>query len=297
MAGTVAGKTVFITGAARGIGAESALRFAGLGANVALVGLEPEELRSVAERCGPNAIAIETDVTDVAALEKAVASTLERFGSIDAVVANAGIGPLGMVHSIDPRAFELTIEINLLGVWRTVRAALPAVMASKGYILVVSSSAAAMHLPGMAAYSASKAGVEAFADSLSFEMMAHGVTVGCAYFNWIATDMVKGADDTTLGGYMRSQLPGFLGKSYPVSDAVDALVDGVVNRRRFVMAPKWLRWMLPLRWWSTRALKPAMRPIVKKADKIATEEIERLGVEAASRPVGPGGAAAANRQP
>jgi hypothetical protein len=123
--------------------------------------------------------------------------------------------------------------------------------------------------------------------------MPHGVRVGCAYFNWIATDMVKGADDTTLGGYMRSQLPGFLGKSYPVSDAVDALVAGVVNRRRFVMAPGWLRYMLPLRWWSTRALKPAMRPIVKKADKLASEEIERLGVEAASRPVGPGGAAAA----
>ena len=292
MAGSVAGKTVLITGAARGIGAESAVSLASLGANLALVGLEPTELRAVAERCGPNAIAIEADVTDVTAMEKAVATTLERFGSIDAMVANAGIAPVGMVHSMDPAAFERTIEVNLLGVWRSVRAALPAVMASKGYILIVASSAAALHLPVMAAYAASKAGAEAFADALAFEMLPHGVDVGCGYFNWIATDMVRGADDTTLGGYMRKQLPGPLGKTYPLSDAVEALVAGVVNRKRIVMAPKWLRWVFPLRWWSTRMLKPFVRSKMRKADQIATAENARLGVEAASRPVGPSGAAA-----
>ena len=123
---TTRGKTVLITGAARGLGAEAARRVAARGANVALVGLEPEELERVAAQCGANAAWFECDVTDTEALKRAVQGTVERFGGIDVVMANAGIAPVGMVRSTDPAAFERTIEINLLGVWRTVRAALPA---------------------------------------------------------------------------------------------------------------------------------------------------------------------------
>lgn len=286
------GKTAFITGAARGIGAETAKRLAHRGANLALIGLEPDELHAVAAECGPNAIAIECDVTDVGALEKAVATTVERFGGIDVVVANAGIAPMGMIHSMDPAAFELTIEVNLLGVWRTVRATINEVMASKGYFLLTSSSAAALHMPVMAAYSASKAGVEAFADALRYEMVPHGVDVGCAYYNWIATDMVKSADDTTLGGYLRKKMPWPLGKTYPVGKATDATVAGIVDRKRYVMAPGWLHVALPLRWWVGRIPKVAMLPLVKQANLLAEQENARLGVEAASRPIGFGGAAA-----
>ena len=88
---TTRGKTVLITGAARGLGAETARRVAARGANVALVGLEPEELERVAAQCGANAAWFECDVTDVDALERAVAGTVERFGGIDVVMANAGI--------------------------------------------------------------------------------------------------------------------------------------------------------------------------------------------------------------
>src|SRR4051794_33429767 len=116
------GRTILITGAARGIGAESARKASARGANVALVGLEPEELARVAVQCGPNAAAFETDITDVDALGEAVDAAVERFGGIDVVVANAGVAPTGMVRSMDPAAFERTIEVNLLGVWRTVRA-------------------------------------------------------------------------------------------------------------------------------------------------------------------------------
>ena len=96
---TTRGKTVLITGAARGLGAETARRVAARGANVALVGLEPEELERVAAQCGTNAAWFECDVTDTEALERAVAGTVERFGGIDVVMANAGIatgrdGPL-----------------------------------------------------------------------------------------------------------------------------------------------------------------------------------------------------------
>src|SRR5512135_3581410 len=93
----VNGRTVFITGAARGIGAETARRLHSKGANVALVGLEPERLEALAAELGDRAFAIEADVTDFEALERAVEATVERFGGIDVGIANAGIaytGPL-----------------------------------------------------------------------------------------------------------------------------------------------------------------------------------------------------------
>src|ERR671916_2042906 len=110
------GRTVLVTGAARGIGAETARRAAATGANVALVGLEPEELARVAAQCGANAAAFECDVTDWQALERAVQGAVERFGGIDVVMANAGIASAGMTRSIDPAAFERTLDINLTGV-------------------------------------------------------------------------------------------------------------------------------------------------------------------------------------
>src|SRR5919108_5990057 len=186
---SVQGRTVLITGAARGIGAESARRLASRGANLALVGLEPEGLERVAEQCGAGAAWFEADVTDWDALERAVEGTVERFGGIDAVVANAGIAPTGTVRLTDPAAFERTIEVNLLGAWRTVRACLPHVVERRGYVLVVASLAAVAHSPGMSAYAASKSGVEAFANALRVEVRPLGVDVGVAYFSWIDTDM------------------------------------------------------------------------------------------------------------
>src|SRR5262245_51688579 len=207
MAWDLRGRTVLITGAARGIGAESARRLASRGANVALVGLEPDELQRVAEQCGSSAAWFEADVTEWSALESAVEGAVERFGGIDAVVANAGIAPIGMVRSTDPAAFERTIEINLLGVWRTVRACLPQVIEHQGYVLVIASLAAVLHGPGMAAYSASKAGAEAFADSLRVEVKHLGVDVGVGYFYFIDTDLVRGADAHPAMSKVRGSAP------------------------------------------------------------------------------------------
>src|SRR2546429_5611740 len=88
---TLQGKTVLITGAARGIGADAARRAAGRGARVAVVGLEPEELQSVAKDCGPQALWFEADVTDSAALEAAVQGTVDQTGGVEAGVPNPGI--------------------------------------------------------------------------------------------------------------------------------------------------------------------------------------------------------------
>ena len=243
----VRGRTVLVTGAARGIGAETARRLHGKGANVALVGLEPEELAARAAELGEDRAAwFEADVTDLEALEDAVARTVERFGSIDVVVANAGVAPNGSVASVDPAAFDRTIQVNLLGVFRTVRATLPHVTAAKGYVLIISSASALVHTPLMAAYTASKAGVEAFGDSLRAEIAHTGAKVGVAYFSFIDTDMVRKSFDRPSSQKGREEMPGF-GKPAPLHEAIDAIERGVARRARHVFAPRnvgaiiWLR--------------------------------------------------------
>jgi NAD(P)-dependent dehydrogenase (short-subunit alcohol dehydrogenase family) len=291
----LAGRTVFITGAARGIGAEKARRVAARGANVAVVGLEPDELARVAAQCGTNAAWFECDVTDWDALESAVEGTVKRFGGIDVVMANAGIAPLGMTRSIDPAAFERTLEINLMGVWRTVRSCLPQVIERQGYVLVTASLAAAIHGPGMAAYSAAKGGAEAFADSLRVEVKRLGVDVGVAYFAFIDTDMVRATDAHPVLGSLRKDSLGPLGRTYPVSAVGKAVAEGMERRRRWIVVPGWARAML--------ALRTVIQPLVERGafdraaevDRLFQEDVENRGAEAASAPVGPGGEAAAKR--
>jgi NAD(P)-dependent dehydrogenase (short-subunit alcohol dehydrogenase family) len=294
---SVKGRTVFITGAARGIGAESARRLAARGANVSLVGLEPEELARVAAQCGSNAAWFECDVTDWDALERAAHGTLERFGGIDVVMANAGIATAGMTRSIDPRAFERTLEINLMGVWRTVRCCLPHVIERHGYVLVIASLAAALHSPGMAPYAASKAGAEAFANSLRSEVKRLGVDVGVGYFGFIDTDLVRGGDAHPAVGHLRQETPGPIKKTYPVSAVGQAVADGIEERRRWVVVPGWIRALLVLRTTLAPLVERASFDRALEADRALLDDIERRGAEEASAPVGAGGEAAREREP
>jgi NAD(P)-dependent dehydrogenase (short-subunit alcohol dehydrogenase family) len=280
----VAGKVVLITGAARGIGAEVARRLAAKGAKLALVGLEGDQLRQVAEACGGRAW--EADVTDWKALETAVNGVVDHYGGIDVVVANAGIAATGFIRSMDPAAFERVIEVNLLGVWRTVRTCLPHLIASRGYCLVVSSLAAIVHIPGNGAYSAAKAGCEAFADSLRAEVRHLGVDVGVAYFSWIATDMVNSADEHPVFGPMRSGMPGLAGKKYPVSDVGKAVVRAIGRRSKAVHVPRWVGGLKLFRAFTPKVVDRQAPKSVPAADReMAANDLSGL--------VGPGGTAAA----
>jgi len=286
----VAGKTVLITGAARGIGAETARRLATKGAKVSLVGLEPEELEKVAAQCGSHAAWFETDVTDWDSLERAASGTLERFGSIDVLMANAGIASAGLVRNTDPAAWERVVEVNLFGVWRTVRTCLPHVIESRGYILPVASLAAAAHSPVMSAYSASKAGVEAFCDALRGEVAHHGVSVGCAYFSWIGTDMVAGGDASAAGRILRDKMKGPLGKTYPVSVAVDAVEKGIESRARRVMGPGWIRVLFAMRDFLAPITDRQVADVMPEVERVVEADIAARGAQS-SAPVGAGGAA------
>lgn len=287
----IAGQVVLVTGAARGIGAAAARQLAARGAKLALVGLEPGELAKVAADCGADAAWFEADITDTAAVEAAVAGAVERFGGIDVVIANAGIATAGAVRSIDPAAWERVVEVNLLGSWRTVRAALPHVIERRGYVLQVASVAAIAHAPFMSAYCASKAGVEAFADCLRTEVAHEGVDVGVAYFSWIDTDMVRGADARAGVGTVRRRVGGPVGRTYPLSDVATAVAQGVERRARHVTVPGWIRALLLLRGPLAPLIDRQGRRDVPALEREMAAAIEREGAASATAPVGAGGAA------
>ena len=232
---------------------------------MALAGLEPDRLERLAEELAPNAAWFPADVRQMAQVQNAVAGTVERFGRLDVVVANAGIAPVGTVQDIDPADFESTVQVNLLGVWRTVRAALPHILEARGYVLSVASVAAMVHLPLMAPYAAAKAGVSALADSLRIEVEGQGVAVGCAYFGFIDTDMTRNAlsDPGTqaLHPQVRQRL---IRRPLPVGMAADAIVEGIERRARWIVVP---RSALPALW------APALAQ--RAAEKVARSRLNR----------------------
>lgn len=235
----VLGRRILITGAARGIGAEVARQAAAAGARLALVGLEPELLRAVAAELPGDHLWAEADVTDQRALDSAVRAAVDRFGGLDVVVTNAGIAPEGLVAGTPVDALVRTVEVNLIGTVRTVKATLPAVQASRGHLLLISSAAAFTMTPGMAAYGASKAGVEQFANGLRMELAPDGVTVGTAHPIWIDTDMTRDLlDDLPSFRSLVAGMPGFLGRVVPVADCAAAIVAGITSRRRRIYVPR-----------------------------------------------------------
>jgi short-subunit dehydrogenase len=236
---SLAGKVVLITGPARGIGEHTARLAALRGARLALVGLEPQRLATLRAELGPGHAWFEADVTQQGGLDEAVRATVEAFGRIDVVVANAGVANRGTIAVGDIEAMARTVGVNLIGVMRTVAATAEQLIASRGYLLIVSSAAAFAALPGMAAYCASKAGVEHFGNAVRLELAHRGVRVGTAHPSWIDTDLVRDAkDDLPAFRAALDLLPWPMGSTTSVQACAAAFVRAIERRQRRVYVPR-----------------------------------------------------------
>ncbi|WP_250290973.1 SDR family oxidoreductase, partial [Streptomyces atroolivaceus] len=241
------GQVVVVTGAARGVGELLARKLSARGATLALVGLEPDELKKVSERLHSDSDHWHADVTDHEAMSRVAQEVKARFGKIDVVVANAGVATGGPLVDSDPEAWRRVIEVNLIGGAVTARAFLPVLMESRGYFLQIASLAAITPAPMMSAYCASKSGVEAFAHCLRGEVGYRGVKVGVGYLSWTDTDMVRGADEDDVMRELRQRLPWPTNRTYPLGPAVDRIVAGIERRSPHVYAQWWLRGMQSIR--------------------------------------------------
>jgi NAD(P)-dependent dehydrogenase (short-subunit alcohol dehydrogenase family) len=247
----LAGRRVLITGAARGIGAALARRLHERGAHVALAGLEPELLEQVAASCG-GAPWSTCDVTDEDQVEAAVQAAVDGLGGLDVVVANAGVAAQLPLVGGDPAVMRRTLDVNVMGAYLTVRAAGPHVSHPAGYVVLVSSLAAAVNPPLLGAYSASKAAVEALGNTLRAELHPTGARVGVAYFAELDTDMTSRGFDTAAAKQLTGG--GTPTKVTPLTVGIDALERGIARRSRRIVAPRWVAPILPVRMTAQRVV-------------------------------------------
>ncbi len=275
----VNGKVALITGAARGIGYETARQLHARGASVAVLDIDAEEVRDAAERIGERAIGIAADVTDQGAMNAAVNETVERFGGLDIAVANAGMAQAKMatMRGIAGEEWERVFEVDVLGVWRTVRAALPQIVERRGHVVVTSSVYAFVNGVFNSPYAAAKSGVESLGRSLRAELTPLGASASVAYFGWVDTKLVQDAIAVN-GDRVQERLPAFMRKRIPPSEAGAAIVNGIEERSPRIFAPKWWRYV--------SALRGVLNPILDRGferDRRLTETVRAVEAEADER--------------
>ncbi|WP_405742304.1 SDR family oxidoreductase [Streptomyces sp. NBC_00028] len=277
------GRTVVVTGAARGLGAAMAREAACRGARVALLGHEKPALDELAASLPGPALAVEVDITDPAGLEAVARTVRQSLGRPSAVVANAGIAEGGPFADSDPATWQRVIDVNLTGSAHTARAFLPDLLDTAGYFLQIASLASIGAAPLMSAYCASKAGAEAFAHALRAEVAHQGVAVGIAYLNWTDTDMIRDADRYPVLRELRAHMPAPARRVYPVDMVAARLIDGLERRRTSVYAPAWLRLTQPVR--------AALPPVVLRVSRRALPRMEAEQAFEHTGPLGAGGLA------
>jgi NAD(P)-dependent dehydrogenase (short-subunit alcohol dehydrogenase family) len=252
------GKVALVTGAARGIGFETARIAHERGASVAVLDLEEEAAADAARRIGERTLAIGADVTDAEAMAAAVDRTVAEFGGLDVPVANAGIAPpAATIRATDPDVFERTIEIDLLGVWRTVRPALDQVAERGGHVVVVSSVYAWVNGAAASPYAISKAGVEQMGRALRAELKPHGASATTAHFGFVDTVMVQKSFESDLAEEYEKTMPVWLRRRITPAAAGKGIVDGIERRADRVILPRW--------WRGYMLLQGILNPILDRA--------------------------------
>lgn len=281
-------KVFLITGGARGLGAATAAELARRGARPVLADMDAEALARTRAEITPAPLTLELDVTDFDACVATVARAVNEHGRLDAVWANAGIASFGPLLLADPGAWRRTVEVNLLGAYCTVRAALPAVIAQRGYVAVTASLASFAHVPGFSAYSASKAGLEAMCNALRVEVAHLGVDVGTIHPTFLGTDMVREVEGSQRAYQrMRQAMRPPFRRTLPVQTAVRDVVAGFERRRRRICSPPYAQ--------LAHVIRPLLTTRPFERDwRAAAPEIERLfAAEVAAR--GPAGASVSAR--
>jgi len=190
MSHPLAGKVIIITGASSGIGAATARSLARLGCQVTLAARSGDKLRALADELGPAALAMPTDVTVGADVTQMVDKTIERFGRVDVLFANAGIYIPGQVAEGNPDAWAQLMDVNVDGVLRCVHAVLPHMLAQRsGDILVTSSISGFIDIHWEPVYSASKHAIQGFVHTLRRQVADAGIRVGAIAPGRVANEL------------------------------------------------------------------------------------------------------------
>ena len=232
-------KVVVITGSTGGLGQATARALREKGAKLALLDLDLNSVERQANELGGSQVAAGwvADVCSLDSLEKAMTNVVQHFGKIDVVIANAGVGTPASLEHMPPETFERTIDINLNGVFRTFRSALPHVKKTQGYLLAISSLAAFVHSPLNTHYTSSKAGVWALCDSLRLELRHLNIGVGSFHPTFFQTPMMDAVQSNPAGKAVWNGNTG-IWKYVPIETVVAELVEGIERRKDIVIVPK-----------------------------------------------------------
>lgn len=171
------GKVALITGGSKGIGLGIANALHECGVKIALTSRSKEAAQQAAKSVAPDAIGLEADVRSRSSMDAAVAATVEAFGQIDYVIANAGLGHFASIVDLTEEQWNETIDTNLTGVFHTIKATLEELKKSKGYIVTISSLAGTNFFPTASAYNASKFGLTGFTQAVMLDLRNLGINV------------------------------------------------------------------------------------------------------------------------
>ncbi|MHB8670145.1 MAG: SDR family NAD(P)-dependent oxidoreductase [Acidimicrobiales bacterium] len=230
----LAGRRVLVTGASSGIGAALAERFARAGAVVGICARREERLVEVVSRCrrhSPGSRHWVCDFADPGSVDALARSVLDQFGGVDVLVNNAGIPKRRHVTRLDPDTVTSVMQVNYLSPVRLTLALLPQMIErGEGRIVSVSSVAATLSSPGEAAYSASKAALAVFSESMSIDLWDSGVKAMVVYPGVVDTDLFSLPDNDPFAGGV---------DAITVDEAVEAIFEGLEAGLAQVYVPGW----------------------------------------------------------
>jgi NAD(P)-dependent dehydrogenase (short-subunit alcohol dehydrogenase family) len=243
------GKTVLVTGAGGGLGRAVAVRFASAGARVVALDKDAaavESLRSELEASGRACLAVPGDVTDAGSCQAAVARAVERFGSLDVLVNNAGISHRSAFAATGPGVIRRVMEVNFFGAVNCTAAALPHLVERRGLIVAISSVAGFTPLIARTGYAASKHAMHGFFESLRSEVEPQGVDVMMVCPSFAATHIDRNALGGDGGPVRHAQVT--LGRPLSPEAVAEAVFGGASKGKRLVLVGRTAR----LAWWLSR---------------------------------------------